>query len=103
MNRNTPELTDIKNIIEQMKNDPDQTQRLKKEVHDKGLEPKIQEFQQKYGDKINEMMRSINEKGDMTDEEKARMILNMKKSLPKDTQKQLSSVISAMKEYMKGK
>ncbi len=101
MNNNLSELSDVKNIIEAMKNDPDSTDRLRKEVLEKGLEPKIREFERQYGDKIQDIIRTVNAKGEMTDEEKARMIMDMKRKLPKDSRRQLSAVISAMKNYMK--
>ncbi len=101
MSKNSNEINDLRNIIETMKNDPNQVNELKKEVEKRNLQPKIKEFERQYGDKISEMMQEINAKGEMSDEEKARMILDMKKKLPKDTQKQLSSVISAMKNYIR--
>lgn len=95
------EINDIRNIIEQMNKDPGAVSELKKEIHDKGLEGRINDFEKQYGSKINEFMTELNKKGPMTDEEKARLVVNMKKSLPKDTQKQLTNVIKAMKNYLK--
>ncbi|MBR6801679.1 MAG: hypothetical protein IKM61_08010 [Eubacteriaceae bacterium] len=95
------EINDIRDIIEKIKNDPSRVDELKNEVHEKGLEDRIKDFEKKYSGKINDFMAELAKKGEMTDEEKARLVLKMKKSLPKDTQKQLSDVIRSMKEYLK--
>jgi len=43
----------------------------------------------------------MNERGEMTNEEKAKMVLEMKNKLPKRSQEQFSQVLGAMKDYLK--
>jgi len=100
MNRNEKEIRDIQNIIDHMKNDPNGLDELKKQVKENGLEGKVKDFERQYGKKINEFITALNEKGEMTDEQKARMMIEMKRKLPKETQTQFSAILRSMKEYL---
>ena len=101
MGRNEKELGELQNMIEKLKNDPDKTEQLKKEIKDRDLMDTAKAFEKQYAGKINDFIASMNERGEMTNEEKAKMVLEMKNKLPKRSQEQFSQVLGAMKDYLK--
>ena len=78
-------------------------EKLKKEVHDKGLDKKVDEFGKKYGSQVNQFIKELNAKGDLTNEEKTKMVMEMKQKLTPEQQKQFNTVLSALKGYLKKK
>lgn len=76
---------------------------LEKEIKERGLEKQINSFEKKYSGQISDFIKELNQKGEMTNEEKTKMVIEMKKKLSSEQQKQFEMIMSAMKGYLKKK
>ena len=94
-------MNELRMMLEKLKEDPESVEKLQEEVKKRNLSEGIKDFEKQYAGRINEFIASLNEKGEMTNEQKARMVLEMKNRLPKQSQEQFSAVVSAMKDYLK--
>ena len=74
--------------------------KLKKMVEAKGLGGKSDEFGKKYGSVINDFTNKVKDKN-LSNEEKARMIADMKDELSPKEQRQFDTVLKALKGYLK--
>lgn len=93
----------MEELIEALKNDPGSVDKIKREIEQKGLDGKARDFEKKYSGKINDFIAQMNERGELSREEKAKMVLEMKKKLSPDQQAQFGSVLEAVKGYLKKK
>jgi hypothetical protein len=99
---NSGELNEIQSIISELKKSGKDVDTLKQEISQRGLDPQVKNFEAKYGKQINAFIDEVNKK-DMNAQEKAQLVMNMKKKLSPDQQKQFDSLLSALKGYLKSK
>ncbi len=99
---NSGELNEIQSIINELKKSGKDAGSLRQEINQRGLDPQVKNFEKKYGKQINAFIDEVNSK-DMNAEEKAQLVMNMKKKLSPDQQKQFESLLSALKGYLKSK
>ncbi len=62
---------------------------------------KLKDLKNKWLNQINSFIEQMNAKGDMTSEEKAALVVEMKNKLSPSQQKQFSAVMNALKKYLK--
>lgn len=103
ININKKEIDEMQSIINELKNSKDDVHELEKTIKDKGLEKHIDQFEKKYSGQINDFIKEMNQKGDMSNEEKAKLVMEMKKKLTPEQQKQFNTILSALKGYLKKK
>lgn len=96
------ELNEIQSIIKELKKSGKDVDTLKREISERGLDSQVKGFEKKYGKQINSFIDEVNKK-DMNAQEKAQLVMNMKKKLSPDQQKQFDSLLSALKGYLKSK
>ncbi|MPW25909.1 hypothetical protein GC105_08910 [Alkalibaculum sp. M08DMB] len=75
---------------------------LKNTIGKEKVESKLKEIDEKYGDQLNDYVKKIEDfKQGATSQEKAEMILEMKKKLNPNDQKKLDKILKLFKSYMK--
>ena len=95
------ETSDINSILRDLKNSGTDVDKLKEEIDKRGLTKDAAKFEKQYKNQINSFIEQMNAKGDMTSEEKAALVVEMKNKLSPSQQKQFSAVMNALKKYLK--
>ncbi len=103
INIDKKEIDEMQSIIKDLKNSKEDVDKLQKKIKEKGLDKQIEKFDKKYSGQINEFVKELNKKGDLSKEEKAKMVMEMKKKLSPEQQTQFETIMSALKGYLKKK
>jgi superoxide dismutase len=96
-------IDEMQSIINDLKNSQSNINELEKTIKDRGLEKHIDKFEKTYSGQINDFIKELKQKGDMSKEEKAKLVMEMKKKLTPEQQKQFNTILSALKGYLKKK
>lgn len=79
----------------------DKIKELQNTIGKDKLDKKMKEIESKYGDRLNDYVNKVqNFSKSATNEEKAKMIMDMKNKLSADDQKKFDKAISVFKKYM---
>ena len=104
---NDKELMDMLNKVNSLKEKDEnlyteKVEELKNTIGKDKVEKKLAEIEKKYGNQLNEYVKKVETfKQGATNEQKAEMILEMKKKLSKDDQKKFDKMLNIFKNYMK--
>ncbi len=95
---------DIASMISAIKNanvDEGMINKLKKEVDKKGLDSKVSDLEKEYSPKLQELMEENNNFEGLSNEEKARLIIEYKDKLSDKDKKQFSKILKMINMYNK--
>ncbi|NLW71063.1 MAG: hypothetical protein GX061_08300 [Eubacteriaceae bacterium] len=100
---NKKDVEDIRSVIENLRMSETEMDSLKNEVNRRGLEGEIAQFTKKYSNQINEIVKNAGKAGNMSNEQKTQMVMDLQDKLSPSQQKQFKTILSALKNYMKKK
>jgi len=95
---------DISKMVDMAKNlniNEDSLDRLKDAANKKGVMGKAEELEREIAPKFQEFINNNGDLGNLSNEEKARLILDYKEKLSKEEQKQFDKVLDMLKSYVK--
>ena len=100
---NKKDVEDIRSVIENLRMSETEMDSLKNEVNRRGLEGEIAQYTKKYSNQINEIVKNAGKAGNMSNEQKTQMVMDLQDKLSPSQQKQFKTILSALKNYMKKK
>lgn len=95
---------DIKKAVEAIKNSnitKNDFDNLKKKAEDMGVMDKVNELNRQYSPKFKQFLKDNNNFKGLNKEEKAQVILDYKKQLTPEEQRQFDKVLKMIKSYAK--
>lgn len=95
---------DISKMMDMAKNiniDSEKLSKLKTEADKRGVMDKAKDLEEEYAPKFKEFLRKNPGLSNLSNEEKARVILEYKAKLPKREQEQFEKVLKMLKMYVK--
>ncbi len=82
--------------------DDEMIKKIKSDIKEKGLTDKINEIENQYAPLINEYLKRIEKSETQSNEEKARILMELKKSLSQSEQRQFEKFMKMLKIYISG-
>lgn len=76
-------------------------EKLKDEANRKGVMEKAEKLEEEYAPRFRQFLKENGDLSNLSNEEKARVILEYKEKLPKKEQEQFEKVLSLLKSYVK--
>ena len=76
-------------------------EKLKDEANRKGVMEKAERLEEEYAPRFRQFLKENGDLSNLSNEEKARVILEYKEKLPKKEQEQFEKVLSLLKSYVK--